>query len=349
MYTGKDHTEAAFNRVFTDRVPVRVWYAVGDGGEMPGVTRKEVRTEGDKYARYILWVQDRISSDSVTVAAFDMAMAAEFAGDGPGISIREVIDLSRRGIALLKDKSVFSRFKPSDLMQGTRLPYYVEACEKVVAGAADTAVDVIITAPWTTAALLRGEVDLIYDTKDDPAFVHELLRFATEYTKAVGLKIAGTGVNMITLGDPSSGCSVISPKIFREWSRPYLEEAVRYLRENTDARICLHVCGNIDDIMEDLITTGVEGISIDGPTSLERMVRVNRGRVVIIGNIPTELFIEGTKEQLEEQVRNCVDTAAAESGFILSSGCTVPGTEENVIHTIQYARKYGRYSWKADT
>ncbi len=343
MFTGKDHIQAAFKRTFTDRVPVRIWYAVGDGGEMPGATRKDVRTRGDKYAGYILWVQDRVRSDSVTVAAFDMVMPAEFAGGELGISTREVVDLARRGVPLLKDKTLFGRFKPADLMQGQRLPYYMEACRLVVEGAGDTAIDAIITAPWTTAALLRGEADLIYDTRDDPAFVHELLRFATEYTKTVGLKIAETGINMITLGDPSSGCSVISPKMFREWSKPYLEEAVRFLRENTGARICLHVCGKIDDILEDLINTGVEAISIDGPTSLANMVDVNRGRVVILGNIPTELFIEGSKEQLEEQVRYCIDTAAQESGFILSSGCTVPGTEENVIHTIRYAHRYGRY------
>ncbi len=343
IYQGKDHIEAAFKRVFTDRVPVRVWYAVGDGGEMPGVTRKEIRTQGDKYAQYILWIQDKISSDSVTIAAFDMVMPAEFAGSELGISAREVIDLSRKGTSILKDKTLFSRFKQSDLMQGQRLPYYVEACEKVVEGSGGAATDVIITGPWTTAALLRGEVDLIYDTKDDPEFVHELLRFSTEYTKAVGLKIAQTGVNMITLGDPSSGCSVVSPKMFKEWSKPYMEEAVRYLQKHTDAKICLHVCGNIDDIMEDLITTGVEAISIDGPTSLKKMVDVNQNRVTIIGNIPTELFLEGTKEQLEEHVRYCIDTAASESSFILSSGCTVSGTEENVVHTIQYAHKYGRY------
>ena len=343
MYSGRGHVEAAFERPFTDRVPARVWYAVGDGGEMPGVTRKEIRTEGGKYADYILWVQERISSDAVTVAAFDMAMPAEFAGSELGVSTREVIDLARKGTALLNDKALFSRFKAADLMQGQRLPYYVEACRKVVEGSGGAAVDVIITGPWTTAALLRGEVDLIYDTKDDPAFVHELLRFSTEYTKAVGLEIAGTGVNMITLGDPSSGCSVISPKMFREWSKPYLEEAVRFLRGKTGVKICLHVCGKIDDIMEDLIETGVDAISIDGPTSLEKMVEVNRGRVVIIGNIATELFLEGTKEQLEERVRYCIDTAAAGSGFILSSGCTVPGTEENVVHTLLYAHEYGRY------
>jgi uroporphyrinogen decarboxylase len=341
-YSGKEHIEAAFKRTFTDRVPSRIWYSVGEGGEMPGVSRKEVRTQGDKYAQYILWVQEKVCSDTVTVAAFDVAMISEFAGSELGISLRDVIDLARKGIPLLKDKTLFTRFNPSDLIQGQRLPYYVEACNHIVKSS-KAAVDVIVTGPWTVATVLRGEVDLMYDTKDDPEFVHKLLRFSTEYTKAVGLSIARTGVDMITLGDPSSGCSVVSPKMFREWSKPYLVEAVSFLKEYTDAKICLHVCGKIDEIMDDLITTGVEGISIDGPSSLEKMVDINQGRVVILGNIPTEIFLEGSKEQLEQQVRYCIDTAAAKSGFVLSSGCAVPGTEENVVFALQYAREYGKY------
>ena len=342
-HSSKDHVEAAFNREFTDRVPSRVWYAVGEGGEMPGVTRKEVRTQGDKYAEYVLWVQERVPSDTITIAAFDIIMAAEFAGEDLGISFKEIIDLTRKGKSLLEDKSLFNKFKMADLMQGQRLPYYAEACQKVVDEADDTMLDVVITGPWTVATYLRGEVGLIYDTKDDPRFVHELLRFATEYTKTVGLNIARAGAGMITLGDPSSGCSVISPKMFNEWSKPYLVEAVQFLKENTDAKICLHVCGKVDDIMEDLIATEVDGISIDGPSSLEKMVEINQGRTVVIGNIPTELFLKGTKEQLEEQVRYCIDTAAEKSGYILSSGCAVPGTEENVVRSLQYAREYGQY------
>jgi len=343
-YSSKARVEAAFNREFTDRVPARVWYAIGEGGEMPGVTRKEIRTEGDKYARYVLWVQERIPSDTISIAAFDIVMAAEFAGDGLGISIKEIIDLARTGKSLLADKSLFEKFQMADLMKGQRLPYYVEACQKVVEQASDIMLDVIVTGPWTVATYLRGEVDLIYDTRDDPRFVQDLLRFATEYTKAVGLQIARAGAGMITLGDPSSGCSVISPKMFNQWSKPYLMEAVEFLKENTESKICLHVCGKVDDIMEDLVTTGVEGISIDGPSSLERMIEINRDRTVVIGNIPTEMFLEGTKEQLEEQVRHCIDTAKESSCYILSSGCSVPGTEENIVHTLEYAREYGRRS-----
>ena len=76
------------------------------------------------------------------------------------------------------------------------------------------------------------------------------------------------------------------------------------------------------------------------------MVDASRKKVAIIGNVPTELFIEGTKEQIEEAVKNCIDIAAKESGYVLCSGCSIPfnAPVENVNWFIEAAHKFGSYS-----
>ena len=48
------------------------------------------------------------------------------------------------------------------------------------------------------------------------------------------------------------------------------------------------------------------------------------GDGTIIGNVPTHLFVDGTKVQMEEAVRECIEIAAKGSAFILSAGCEVP-------------------------
>jgi len=80
------------------------------------------------------------------------------------------------------------------------------------------------------ATALRGADKLIYDGVDDPEFVRALVRHATEYTKMVGLAIAQTVIGISTYGDPSSGCSLLSPTMFREWSKPYIEEVNSWWR-----------------------------------------------------------------------------------------------------------------------
>ena len=40
--------------------------------------------------------------------------------------------------------------------------------------------------PWTIAMLMRNPELMCLDTIDDPEFVHELMRFATEFAKRMG-------------------------------------------------------------------------------------------------------------------------------------------------------------------
>lgn len=114
---------------------------------------------------------------------------------------------------------------------------------------------------------MRGLEELIYDTLDDPKFVHELMRFSLEYGKARGMAIAETGVN-VAYGDPSAGCGVISPKIYKEFVKPYHVELFQYLKDKVgnELKFGLHVCGYIDPIMEDLVSLPVDWIEMDAPS-----------------------------------------------------------------------------------
>ena len=40
--------------------------------------------------------------------------------------------------------------------------------------------------PWNIAVHLRGTESLLMDTYDDPAFVHDLMKFSTEVVRTVG-------------------------------------------------------------------------------------------------------------------------------------------------------------------
>ena len=87
----------------------------------------------------------------------------------------------------------------------------------------------------------------------------------------------------------------------------------------------LHVCGYADPILEDMLETGVTNISIDAPTDLAKAVEVTRGRAVLIGNLDTGLFYNGSKEAFQQAIRNCLAVAPKDSGYMLASGCEVPG------------------------
>jgi uroporphyrinogen decarboxylase len=94
-----------------------------------------------------------------------------------------------------------------------------------------------------------------------------------------------------------------------------------------------------------MVETGAAAISVDGPTNLARAVEVARGKAVVIGNVNTNLFFLGSKDEMEKEIQNCIDVGAPGSGFILASGCEVPGIAppEKVQWFMDAAREFGRY------
>jgi uroporphyrinogen decarboxylase len=191
---------------------------------------------------------------------------------------------------------------------------------------------------------LRGLERLIFDTVDDPGFVHELMEFTTALLKVWVAKVRETGVG-VGMGEASASCSVISPRIYKAFIKPYHQEIIEYFKERK-LHVGLHICGYSDPIMENVLETGIGMISIDSPSSLGKLVELARDRVVIMGNVPTALFAEGTKQQMEAAVKECVETAAKGSKYVLCSGCEIPlnSNKESVDWFMEAANKYGRYN-----
>ena len=243
----------------------------------------------------------------------------------------------------LENKSDLSQLAVRPPREDKRYIPYLENCRKAMELFEDACPEALVGGPWSIAVGLRGIEDLVFDTVDDPEFVHSLMRFTTEISKQRGEALAGTGVRMV-IGDPSCSCSLISPKIYRDFVKPYHKELAD-LFNSLGASIALHICGYTDPIMEDLVELDIETIEIDAESSLERIVQISQGRVVIRGNFSNELFIYGNKDEVEEAVKRCIDIAAKGSGYILSPGCVVPHNIklENLKFFIEAAHKYGRY------
>lgn len=340
-YTGRDHINAVLGGEATDRIPVRSWQSLKSALESASVTAKEARTEPDKFVKAMVALQEVAPSDAVGVLVGDVALFANMVG----MTFQELKSLGTGGSSFAWDKESFRKLKVRDPKEYDRIQYYVEVCEKATAMLPDMVVDPMTMSPWSAAMMLRGIENFIFDTKDDPQFAHDLLRFTTEFAKMVGDALLETGIGLLSVGDPNAGASVISPKMFREWAKPYLQETIAHFKRQEKVPIFLHICGYTDPIMDDLVSLGIDGLSIDDPSSLRKLVEVSQGRIVIEGNFPTELYIHATKEEIEEKVKECIDIAAEPSGYryILCSGCQVPDNApmENVQHFLECGKRYG--------
>ena len=95
-----------------------------------------------------------------------------------------------------------------------------------------------------------------------------------------------------------------------------------------------------------MVETGAAAISVDEPTNLSTAVEAARGKAVVIGNVNTNLFFLSSKDEMEKAIQNCIDIGATDSGFILASGCEVPGIAppEKVQWFMDAAREFGKYN-----
>jgi uroporphyrinogen decarboxylase len=344
-YCGKDYVDAAFARKRLDRVPTAVFCSFIPVLDQLGLSTKEIRVEPDKFLKAMARTAELIPSDAMAYIVGDEALVAEAIGPGAGLTRKDVIVQQKKGIHLLGDKALFAKFELPDLRQGQRLPYYVEFSRLAASGLKHIAMLPFTPSPWSTALRWRGIEDFIYDTEDDPDFAHRLLQFTTEFAKMVGEAILETGIGYVVIGEPSASCSVISPKMFRQWVKPYMQETVDHLKGMQKGEVVLHMCGYADPLMNDLIDVGFDGISIDSPTSLQAMVQASQNRTVIIGNTSTEVFLNGTAEEIENAVKENIDTAAEGNGYILCSGCQVPDLApfENIGVYLDAGHSYGDF------
>jgi len=336
--TGKQYMLSALRRKHLDRVPTTV--LIGPYcARLTQCSVREILTDARKSAQAHLAFHDRFNPDSLVVYN-DIYLEAEAVGSELEFPEDRISHPKR---ALLEDKVQLARLRVPDPQKDGRIPYFIEVCQRVSAQIRETtALGLGQSGPWNIAMHLRGAEALLMDTITDPRFVHELMKFATEVVRAMGDALIDAGFSP-SLGEAGASCSLISPHIYKEFIKPYHKKLCSYFQLKKRF-MSLHICGKIDPIMEDIIETGIFLLSLDAGSSLQRLTQLADRNLVIMGNVPTTHYSSGTRQEMEASIRQCIDTAAAESGYILASGCEIPfdSTEDRLDHFFEYSRQYGR-------
>ena len=125
----------------------------------------------------------------IMIAFNDLAKEAEAIGCRVKYSDYVVPSIDQH--VLQDDKGKLARLEIPDPKRDGRLPAFLEQCAALSGGQDARAGSARCNVgPWTIAMLMRNPELMCLDTIDDPEFVHELMRFATEYAKRVGRRRA---------------------------------------------------------------------------------------------------------------------------------------------------------------
>ncbi len=345
--TNRDRVVAAYKRSFADRVPVYPIVA-SFAGTLDGLSIEEYCTHPQKAITAMMNYFERYQPD-VVLAYNDLAKEAEAFGCQVKYSDYVVPSIERH---VLEDKANLARLAMPDPYKTARLPGFLEQCEALVKAAPPTAIGAVAVGPWTIAMLLRNPEMMLLDTFEDPQFIHDLMRIATDFCKLWGDAIAKTKIGL-SFSEPTASISLISPDNYREFIAPYHKELVEHFKAKK-VGVTAHICGTTYPIFEDLIGAGFTTVSFDLDQQaeparyvdqLKRFMEVSKGRAVAIGNADATKFEKATREEIEAEVRRCIDAAARDSAFILSTSCEIPprSSPEIVKWFMDAAHDYGRY------
>jgi uroporphyrinogen decarboxylase len=220
---------------------------------------------------------------------------------------------------------------------------HLEVCKKTVEIFPDYHIETVIGGPWSFAMELRGVEETMQDIYEDKEFLHDLMKYTTETIIVRSLEAVELGITPF-IGDPSAGMSLISPTVYKEFVHPYHQQIVQAIHDK-GSRVVFHICGSVDLIMEDLVSLGIDGLSIDSPSSLEKMFAVGKGKLTIIGNVDPMLFVQGNFDQLETKVKECFEISKGEPKYAFAPGCQIPLSAplEHIKHFTACCHKYGAH------
>jgi uroporphyrinogen decarboxylase len=120
--------------------------------------------------------------------------------------------------------------------------------------------------PFELAVKLRGFEQFLMDMSLDTRFAMALLDKITETVIGlwdVYLGAVGPYVQVVCQGDDMGMQTnlMFSPKMYRQLVKPCHQRIYDFVHANTEAKVFMHSCGAIYDIIPDLIEVGVDALN----------------------------------------------------------------------------------------
>lgn len=221
----------------------------------------------------------------------------------------------------IKDITDLSKLKVFDPLNSTRMLDRIHAIElyKKEAGNHFSILGWVEGA-FAEASDLRGLSEIMEDLCDEPEAVQELLSICCEQAIACAKEQIRAGADFIGVGDAAA--SLVSPKTYRELILPYQQKLFQEIHKE-GGKVKLHICGNINHLIDDIVVSGADIIDIDHMVDFERCIEKFKGHACLNGNFdPVGVVFQGSPELIKQEVKKCLNLAD-ETTFI-SAGCEIP-------------------------
>jgi [methyl-Co(III) methanol-specific corrinoid protein]:coenzyme M methyltransferase len=225
---------------------------------------------------------------------------------------------------------------PKDFLSRGYIPELLKAVKilkKEVGGQVPVIAGII--GPFTVAGSLLDTVPLLKATFKKAEMIRPFLDIGEKAGTALANALIDAGADIISIEDMTASPELIAPKTYRDYELEYQKRQIDAISVPT----ILHICGNVDAIVEWMGQTGANILSLE-PKANPRLARDKCGPdVILMGGVDTAttLFMkdaETVKSGCEESIANGIQ--------ILAPGCAVaPGTPmANLLAMVEVAKAH---------
>ena len=225
---------------------------------------------------------------------------------------------------------------PDDFLSRGYIPQLLKAVEILKKEVGDE-VPVVggIIGPFTIVGSLLDSVPLLKATFKTPDKIPPFLEVAEKAGTMLAKALIDAGADIISCEDMTASPELIDPKTYREFELQYQRRQFEAIPVPT----ILHICGNVDPIVEWMGQTGAKILSLE-PKASAQLARQKCGSdIILMGGVDTATTLymkdpETVKQGCEETIEDGIQ--------IVAPGCAVaPGTPtENLLAMLEVAKAH---------
>lgn len=195
---------------------------------------------------------------------------------------------------------------PDDLLERGRIPLILEAIRLIQKDVGkEIAIGSYVLGPYTLAGALTDLDQLLKLSYKDPTKVKIILESLVDVIATVAQAFTKAGADYITVREMGATTDLISPRLFKTVVLPYLKAL---LDQITTPKI-LHICGKTAPILEMMVETGADALSVGQKNDIVQSREKLRGNTLLFGNIDGfGILTKGSPDEIKKTVREAINS-----------------------------------------
>lgn len=209
-----------------------------------------------------------------------------------------------------------------------------------------------VSSPFTYLFVTLGIEQALMALLDEPDKCKAVIERFVKLSATHAAAHLECGADAIVISSPYAGQGFISKTMYWEFELPYIKCLVSEIHNcKPGVPVYIHTCGSLDDRLEDMTESGVDGIECLDPAPLgnvrlEDAKKRIGNKVFIKGNIDSvNTLLWKDEKGVTEDVMHCLEVGKPGGKYILSTACSVaPDVPPHKIKLmVQLAEEYGTY------